>query len=483
MTEIGAQALAGVKFVFSALFSEDADYLPMFVQNFLLHTSGDVGLVVNLGPNSTIDTAGFSNGRVIFVRGPTARAAYGSTLLAGHIENFRAAETAYGAFQWFVPTASNALFFRPFNGEKAIAGVYASHGHTLDVRFDNLPDNWFWPKLQKFQEPGQILQSQWGIDAISSAQIEGRFASRSDWGKVADVHESVAGHWSGLELPLEEVLPITVISSIGSNRSTIICHMFWERVSEHEGRFVRISDMVERQFAPQICMMKWYRRDVNSPETLLVCTQAGQALLKILRGEAGHDLSLVQLEAISAAMLSNVAARRKELHPAEMYEVGPFEHKVKAIAARQMIGLGGGAPILGAPFIYFENTQEAVEIDLKAGADGNLTVTCIRQGTPAAEAGVQVQGYVYLPLRLKASRPYEIRATGTTQPEAVDEFAAHFVWLDGDYSAMVPAVRKIEGGDFSLAFILRAKADLCFIGVPIVSAHAASLKLSIAQKD
>ncbi len=154
----GSLVVVATDFVFSVLYNESYEFFQMLVWNFLHFTDSDSALIVNLGKSTEIPDELEIGERVHIIRGEQ-RAAWGHTLLNGHIESFRYAELIFPNFGWFVPIASNSLFFRRFEPDLARARLVESIQEDTYrcTTWKELPNEWHWPKLRGFAAAGARL--------------------------------------------------------------------------------------------------------------------------------------------------------------------------------------------------------------------------------------------------------------------------------------------------------------------------------------
>ena len=273
-----------VRAVFSALYAESDDFLEIFVRNFLLFTGPEALLVVNLPARRTIASrSAAASDRVHVILGAIARAKVGHTLLAGHLESLQFATELLGQFDYFCPVASNSLFVRRFDLEatEAMLAVPAVP-FPAAVALDDLPDHWWWKILKEDGRLAPFMQARWGLATACSYQIEGNFAGCGDWlevGRRLDQMLAVPELVSpALPFPVEEILPATVFQNFGSRRYTRICNLYWERGPAAP---VTIADIVEDlwRMPREICIAKWFERDVADLATAAVTTNWSAELL------------------------------------------------------------------------------------------------------------------------------------------------------------------------------------------------------------
>lgn len=476
------------KVVFSALYNETLEYLELFLNNFLAHTSEDSELVVNISDKVSLPTSYHVPPRITIITARAQRSAFGSTLLTGHMEVFHHAEVALPDFEWFVPVASNSLFIRKFDIDAAILRAASqgmlSKNTDFDAQIDALPNHWHWPKLQGFEPAAARLNERWGIRGFFKGQIEGQFSSRENWSKVARVHEDLAGMWVGLEAPLEEILPYTVINSIGTGQKAHICHVHWSR---SEGKFVKMADLIDlSDMFQHVCMMKWFQRSHLSAETLSVSTDFGRGLLAVARAElcsVSRAQFLVLLQSYILAMERVADAQSVNLTPLSV-------KKWKISADRQIIELNGDmfTPELPIrPYIYFENTGDFLEITASIRSEDKIRIGCdFIDISKQSDAGMSLQGYLYIPLSnlasLNQSNECLIRLSGYIEHGAANIIQGRCVLFNGIYTILEPISAHtvmVESAreEFHLQFAGKTAGHQSYFGVPIYTGTIFDVRL------
>lgn len=462
------------KFIFSALYNETADYLDVFVANFLNYTDQDTALIVNLGHDVPVPLDRDFGPRVRLIRGEVLRAPWGSTLLAGHMESFGYADNVFPDFGWFITIASNCLFFRRFDGALAVAdAVSRTRPSQMWRKWNALSDDWNWPLLRGFETAGERMRLQWGIDGLESGQIEGCMASRADWALTAGVAADLAGYWDGLKAPLEEIMPPTVIDSIGSGQRNLICHIYWTE----DARFIRLDDMIDTQSLPRhVCMMKRFRREPLNAETLIVSTPLGQSLLLAMQQAAPGSQEDLNIEVLLRLFLAQVEARRQPVlfHPGGTLRDTPSPEPLDMVAVRQICGLDGGPAEAGEPFLYFENTGARVLLAIHAPEPGRLCIAC--QAHPAqegAEIPVGLQAHLCLP----APQALRLRLSGHVKGVSVEEVVEKIVWGDESYSILPPHAWTVGDEGFVAQYRLPQRKQQSLLCLPLCAGQALDVEL------
>lgn len=379
------------------------------------------------------------------------------------MQSFGYAEEVFPDFGWFIPIASNSLFFRGFDGALAVADAVARRPSALWSKWEDLPQNWHWPLLRGFQAAGERLRMQWGIDGLGSGQIEGRIASRADWALTAKVAGDLAGYWNGLQAPLEEILPFTVINALGSGQMSLICHIYWDQGA----RFARSDDMIDEQDLPRhVCMIKRFRRDPSAIETLIVGTPLGRSLLLATQRAAPGSKEDQNIEVLLRTFLAQVEARREPIphNPGIRLLEAPGSTPLDVIAVRQICGLDGGHPEVGEPYLYFENTGARVQVSIHAPGLGKLRIDC--QALPAqegAEAPVGLQAHLCLP----APRALLLKLNARVEGGSVEEVVHRIVWGDDGYSILSAFTWKVGEDGFVADYRLPQRKRESILCLPV----------------
>jgi hypothetical protein len=485
-----------VQFIFSALYNEPADYLPLLVDNFLNFTSDECALVINVGSSITLPPSFSTPSRVQIIRAETPRSVWGATLLSGHVESFRYAERVFAGFGWFVPIASNSLFLRHFNPDLAIAAARKRERPKLpegfDARWDALPEKWHWPKLHGFDAAAERLRSHWNIDGLFMNQIEGQLASREDWGRVATIHCDLSGLWEGLTAPLEEILPATVIDILGSGQRTEVCLVHW--TPRPEGRYATLVDLTDvGTLPPHVCLIKWFRRDGFVAETISVATNFGRIVVNELQ-EAKGLVARTRMRVLLQSALKALE-REEQLIPIKM----SFQNQVdlEVTTQRQILLLknGGATEDTDAAYLYLENTNEKLRLALRTGRSGHLQVSCkaVDEDQATTFAEPVLEGYLYISLpAFPRSEAWEgncdiLRLSGQVKGIAPQSIIRRCILHDVNYSATQPIFIDNEHGsddrdELSPAYfnIPRPLSRMHF-GVPIYKGADMEIRLDIVS--
>jgi hypothetical protein len=469
------------QFVFSALYNETSEYFEVFINNFLHYTGDDCILIVNMSAASSVPAHYDCPPRIFLIEAEVVREKWGSTLLAGHIQSFRYAEIVSPNFEFFIPIASNSLFFRSFDGVLALDALTSS-GVRLPptVSWGSLPQSWHWPHFLGFQANGETLRNKWGIDGLWMSQIEGLLASRADWSLIAEIFFDLKDCWNGLKAPLEEVLPATVIRSIGSGKITFICKVKWDQMSLGL-HLVNLEDITNMDKLPrQVVLMKWFPRDPIAKETLFVGTPIGQTLLNAMQAVEPGSMADELIETLLHNFLLLIKARAKKsfaLYHGKM-DTLLSPQSLNMVADRSTCGVDGEARRPDAPFIFLENTLDRVCITTHASAEGDLKINC----TVSTENETQViseslQAYLYLPVP-QASVLY---LSGSTNGISVERLVRHVVWHDTKFDYLHLRSYSIVGDCFEARYRLPRFTNNCFLGLPIWNGQNLQLRLMVGN--
>jgi hypothetical protein len=453
------------KTIFSALFNESAEYFNVFIENFMHYTDQETILIVNLGCEADVAINCDYGLRVHIVRGSVRRAKWGATLLAGHMENFREAEQVFPDFRWFITMASNSLFFHPFDMELALDALLESKAQCPDVQWDSLPNHWHWPRLTDFYTAAQYLFKRLGTSGLWNGQIEGRLASRKDWALVADVSAESSGCWNGLEAPLEELLPVTVISAIGSGQTISICHVKWEPPEE---RIVRIEDLINPiNEANYVCLMKWFRRDPRALETLIVGAPLGRSLLRTLQETEPTSQKADNIEWLLRGFLSKLEARQVwvpfqlSTKPGDFPWGPPLE-----LTANEptLCTLNGGPPVEDEPYIFISSLGLWLKISLNLVAQGRVIIKCTaRPVSKETTVPKTLLGYLFFPTPMAR----RLRLFGIVHGVTAADMIQEIMWKEERTMLLSPLQSSITGKQFVIDYGGHQKGPNGSIGFPM----------------
>lgn len=471
------------RFVFSTLYNESAEYLEFFVQNFLNFTGNESVLFVNVSQSSPALIDRDFGPRVHLLRGKISRAAWGATLLAGHMECFGAASEAYSDFEWFITMASNSLFFRPFNPELVVEAVGAAvRSEKAAVDWDNLPDNWHWPKMRKHRAVGEVLQQRWKIAGLDGGQIEGRIARRSDWSILDAIQADIFNEWIGLDAPLEEILPVTVFNALGSGLSCNICRVHWGRPEQNGGRFTQIWELMDpASLPPQFCMMKWFQRDTLCPETLAVCTPLGRDLLTALQSAAAEPLRRLEIETLLRGIISGFERLQPPIPLAisGLPAGGPVFQLGMIAANRQICALDGGSMLPGQSYLYFESSGAMLSLNIAVEAENRLALRCDLIAVPDAGPMPEPSLQCYIYLAMPTERSVRLRLQGKLSGIAPDQFLSRITWHSGGrYPVQKPLFQTVSAADFTADYMCPQSVGQSHIGLPVYAGQNMVVSLS-----
>ncbi len=486
--------------VFSALFNESDAFLTTFVRNFLNNTGDGTVLVINLPSGRTIPCPAAENSeRVLVFSGEVQRRKFGHTLLCGHLESFEHASRTVGAFDFFCPLASNSLFARPFNLPAALEKL-RTRPETTSNDLDDLMEVWWWVKVKRNPRFIAFLKRVWGLTHASQNQIEGLFAARSDWavmherfGQILELGGTIE---PGMEFPMEEILPATLIKQFGSGHFAYICHIFWAR--SYQGKVV-LADILDMPslFPDEICILKWFERDPNDLATAAVSTGWIQSLL-------GHVSQDLRTESAASRFARRMILEQVTRALAEREAFGPVtagwwteatepDRRWVALTQtvtmrREMIAL----PVeleagrdLKPFYLYTEGTGHDVRLNLGISETDSTTILLgtSLEGEEAAEAEADpvLEGYLYLQaLAPPGSRVFRLRCVSGT-PDMRDRISGNVVIQDGGGHHRVPPCRPVDGeaAEFYYQHDPVAGEEGTWFGIPFFSRLAVTLTLDV----
>ena len=471
------------RFVFSALYNETAEYLEFFVQNFLNFTGDESVIFINVSQTSLAGIDRDFGPRVHLFHGKIARSAWGPTLLAGHMECFDAASEVHPDFEWFITMASNSLFFRRFNPELVVETAKAVvKPQKAPINWDELPDNWHWPKMRQHRAIGNILQQRWKIEGLAGGQIEGRVAHRNDWSILNSVQSDILHEWTELKAPLEEILPLTVFNALGSGLSCNICRNHWGRPEQDGGRFSQMWELINPvNLPPQFCMMKWFQRDNLCPETLAVSTPIGQYFLEAAQSAAIDPRKRFEIECLLRSFLNGIEHFQSSTPitfaglPAN---VTTFQHEA-VVAQRQICALDGGPMISGQSYLYFESTAETLSLSLDFATPETLKLKCDLGDAPVDDQVPDPYLQAYLYLAVSPDTPKRIEISGSISGVAPDQFLSRItVHSKGRYAIQKPISRSISSTTFTAYFMCAPDLLVSHVGLPIFAGQNLVVSLS-----
>jgi hypothetical protein len=394
--------------LFSSLFNESDDYFFHYIENFLHFTGHYCHLIVNFPPGRPLPIKEpHSSGRIIVHNGSRQREKFGHTLLMGHVENYQQANISIGRPDYVCTTASNALFFRPFDPVAAIR-AFDIPVRLNSVSLDALPDRWWWPRLKASPRAIEMLQRDWGFDTLLSHQIEGAFLPAEDWDRLSarahDIDALAASFDPENRLTLEEILPGSMSRYAGSGRMATLCHMYWDRHPRFNGR-VLAADMVDfdaRQ-PPHICLMKWFDRDIDAPETTIACRSWGREVVALLRrSRSERRMTTLLAQKFAMDQLSKSIDDQLPFVPLpclagaaedSLAERTLLRGQLTCDGARRALALGGRGQEIG--YLTTIATGLALVVDIAASGDALTMRSRPARGGPA-DGGLQ--GHLYLKL-------------------------------------------------------------------------------------
>jgi hypothetical protein len=503
-----------INVVFSCLYGESEEFLEILIFNFMAHTDESALLVINVPEKlKHKDESEFPGARLLIKKHGAQRAAWGHTLLGGHIENLRLAEERFGPFSYFVAMASNSLFVRPFNLNAALktAELNADTMPGAGLLTEEMGDDWHWPSLRNTTSLTNRLSDRWNIERYSQNQIEGLFASRDDWHVLAEIFDDIKDHCDGLTAPLEEILPSTVWKSLGNNRYTHICYMYWDRFKQGRLRDATVDDVLNSDRLPQqVVMLKWFNRSQAFPEALAVGTPVGLELIKAIKSiklQQDHIGMSALIKEFSRKLysreerisifspLSPAHVNRRDLTDAS----GPASKtmrrsvEIECAARRQVIPIDHGFIPNAAdghlPYIYMEGNGVDSTIRLKLIKSDRsidvLRIDCI-SSSPTEAGGIPLPtllAYLYIPLPLALSihNTFLSLQAFTAPAQYSHSLAQSLVLSDGGYRPIAATQITAIPGGVTAAYVASSHSSMPFIGVPIYANSAAEIQLDFVK--
>ena len=503
-----------IKVVFSCLYGEPEEFLKIRIFNFMVHTDESALLVINVPEQlNHKDESEFPGARLLIKKHGAQRAAWGHTLLGGHIENLRLAEERVGSFDHFVAMASNSLFVRPFDLRAAVEAMQASAKaeHQAGLLTEEMPDSWHWPSIRRTTSLTKRLSDRWRIDRYLQNQIEGLFASRVDWQNLGEIFDDIKVHCEGLTAPLEEILPATAWRKLGNKGYAYICHMYWDRYMQGRLRDAAVDDVLNANRLPQhVVMLKWFGRNQASPESLAVGTSVGLELTKAIKSIKSQQ-DHIGMSALIREFGRELRKREERTSifsppsPARIDRMdwingtGPARKtmrrsiEIECEAKRQVFQIepefihnnADGH----APYIYMEGNGLELTIRLRLFKQNNsadlLRIDCAC-GSPIEVGGRPVPtlvAYLYLPLAsaLSANNTFLSLQVITAPEQYSHTFAQSLVLDDKGYRPIAATQITAIPGGVTASYIASTFSSMPFIGVPIYANSAAEVHLDFVR--
>ena len=347
-------------FVFSALFAEDENYLISYIDNFIFFAAPKDILIIN--STVKLDIKKFERfPNIYFVYAEKPRHKWGASLLKAHVDNYRLAKTLFDHDEFiFVTTASNALFFRPYDKQKVLA--------RLDVHFEKLGDldshsSWIFEHIKKNKNIINFLGKKytWG-------QIEGLTTYSENWQLIEKAIDQLVAISEQPPLeqmpPYEEFAPLTIL--LKENRTfTHICHMLWEQ--SREGNYnVNLNDIFSHTNEVNDCaaMYKWFPRDVRDITTAAVCQPELYKSLSNLYAFSKNNQSTLNFFELGNSFLKNIPN-----FAAASYESYAFNSTIHHKLSRKTVNFSDHDS--QSPFLFFEFLSEDIEGNLSINIQGD----------------------------------------------------------------------------------------------------------------
>ena len=441
--------------IFSLLFNEEDSFLDVYISNFLFYTGEDCLLIVNLPPGRLMMTRSSSSDRVVCINGAVKRQKWGETLLAGHLETLGYALQRWPEAGFFCTLASNSLFVRMFDVDACTAEL-RTRIHSAQIRVTDLPQDWHWKDLAKCDLLLSSISCDLGLTHLSQNQIEGFFASADDWKSVLSYFDKICALGPmilpGTNIPLEEILPSSIISRFGSGRFLNACHNFWDRYKEYGGR-VRISDLLSLTVYPSyVSIMKWFDRREAAPVTAAVTLPWSQHFLLANRDSGTRRHSARKL--LNRMLLEQFTF---DLRVSEKYEALSRDwwrgsrdagchlaiHQASLVARRQRLSFTGwhsGLAPEAEPYVLLEDTGHRVNLiaEIVAGSAGydRVDVACSGDQADQTAQNSALEGYVYFELVRHADvQCFRLRMASSSE-QAERSSRRVVIVRDGDYQVV-----------------------------------------------
>jgi hypothetical protein len=465
------QATLEPRIVFSVLFAESADYLPLVINNFLQFAPQNSHLMVSVGHSFDIHRLPSYSDRITVFVGESSRKKWGHTLLDGHLEAFLKAERMLGRSDFFCTMASNGLFFREIDLH-AIRSEMARDKKIQFVGIDDLPDKWQWPSVKKVEKIGAALRNA-GVRNLCWNQIEGLISTWSNWQKVAAMRADLAAAGGaidvGLNISFEEMIPVSVFCGLGNGQFANICKNFWERYNSGGDGSVTFVDLLD-EHPDHIAALKWFNRSAHSVETAVVATRAGGHVLSAVRtAGAGEMLAIVgAMRSAADYMLDTLSfgPAMEEGEGAPLMEPGGAACSTSGEYEKFAVGVKTTDLEWSSAYLFSEPTgyPSAIKVEF---ANGILQYQC---ETKDADLN-RVQAYVYIYMGRLASVGRIARLTSADNRKILFAVGPQHVGVNQ------PAVR-VNGFDYYSAPSGGNRAHV-YIGVPITSGQGSvSLEFS-----
>lgn len=284
-----------INVVFSTLYNESDEYLPLYINNFISYTPKNAFLIINFPPDRIIPQYLKNiNPRVHIFNGNVERQKWGNTILLGHIETFEISKKIFPNFTHFVSMASNALMVNKLNITQILLQlslntripIASERAYERDLDIDVLNPTyhgtWMWHHFRSVKGLGEYIVNKGQLDKLSATQIEGLFASRKDWELINERRSLIEGLTPYISndyfMAFEECIPISIFNKFGSGKYTYICHMLWR-----QARQATINDLLYMvpNLPQHLCALKWFDRSTTNQATLIVTSDWGRQLLSL----------------------------------------------------------------------------------------------------------------------------------------------------------------------------------------------------------
>ncbi len=469
--------------VFSILYNESREFLQILVENFLGFTGPESILVLNMPVGREISCQAIERSDRVFVfNGAVKRHKFGHTLLNGHVETFDHALRVIGDFDYFCPLASNSLLVRPFD-LAATKARRQTHHHSASVDVTDPPGHWWWPKFRQTPALGEFIQQTWNIRLLCQNQIEGLFATRSDWGLVHASRAEIAELGRLMDprarFALEEILPSTLITNFGSSFFTYVCRILGSRGHEQPVRIDDLLGLLDDEPA-QFCAVKWFERSPHDLAAVAVAQPWSRELLAGLRHSiaAGDALDLLTQRTILEAVVASL--RRHEVPHATQDAEAPFPALAfgqQLTASRQLLALDERRTASGdaAAYLVMEDTGHALRLDVRIGSAGERRISINAERVLAPDAAPDepvLEGYLYL-TPTAGLHGRIVRLTVPLPPDADQEQAVrHVIVRSGPHHKQLPPWHVSDANGMRSYYfqpVAVAEHDPVWLGLPVFS--------------
>lgn len=495
------------KFVFATNYNESDEFLKCYVDNFLHYTDDSCRLIINYPPNREInpEIARISD-RVHLINGKSYRGKWGPGLSFGHLESYAYAAAYLENFDYFITTASNCLFFRPFSPGDVIEHYRRKELFPLtkgrDYRADfQIPSEghpghgtWAWQGYNQSPHFKKHLQENLRLNFISVTQIEGLIISRNDWDMILGLSDELYGMAHALAqdpddprnyMAIEEMIFSTLVLERGSGHFSHICFMLWDGLARITPPML-MRDLP--QLPPHICTAKWFDREVINPSVAILGTAAGREMMRhFLSDRYSRTTALVQMQniiesfiAISRSDAENLPFSTHWTRNERWSGHHAFNERFTLDRNRiTVLDINPTLPDNGSCFFFCEGGHTPFNLVTHFTDRANrldVMISGVNVDTPSDTA---LAGYLYLP---SIAAIDEFSLTTACQPDArktLDRIVLH----DGLRNYFIVSPHKVweQDGRLEAKYFLGdyEKSRPIHVGIPCFGASPIHLSLSI----